>query len=173
MLEFGDIVFRMNQYNNLFFHTLCRKINFFRKFSTHLVFFLLFLQMYMTRHCACHFIIRSTENGSSWGWKYLGNIRRQRKFIPSKNQTIHIWNGFKYCYWTLIILFNINHLFVRRLDGFNYCYFSVVDPHPLPSCTFKIKLGWVLVCHKSNFENTAGTIVKAPIWSSKGQNGVL
>ena len=39
------------------------------------------------------------------------------------------------------------------------CYLSTIDPQPLSSNTFKIKYGWVLVCNKSNFKNTVGTII--------------
>ena len=38
-------------------------------------------------------------------------------------------NGFKYCYLTLIILFNINLLFAQ-LNGFKYCNLSTNDPQP-------------------------------------------
>ena len=31
-------------------------------------------------------------------------------------------NSFKYCYLTLIILFNANHLFAHSLNGSKYCY---------------------------------------------------
>ena len=40
---------------------------------------------------------------------------------------------------TLIILFNINHLFAHSLNGFKYCHIHAIDPQPLPSSTFKIK----------------------------------
>ena len=38
----------------------------------------------------------------------------------------HTLNGFKYCYLTLIILFNINCLFAHRLNCFKYCYLSLI-----------------------------------------------
>ena len=65
--------------------------------------------------------------------------------------------GFKYCYLTLIILSNINHLFTHSSDGFKHCYLTTIDPHPLPSNTYKIKHGWIC-CHKSNLRNMVGTI---------------
>ena len=36
---------------------------------------------------------------------------------------------------------------------FKYCCLSKVDPKAPPSNTFKIKLGWLLVCDKSNLKN--------------------
>ena len=43
-------------------------------------------------------------------------------------------HGLKYCSLTLIILFNINHLFKwlisNRLNGFNCCNLSRIKPHP-------------------------------------------
>ena len=42
--------------------------------------------MYMTHYSVCHFIIRSTKDGFSWGQKDLGKIFQ---FIYSENQMIH------------------------------------------------------------------------------------
>ena len=46
-----------------------------------------------------------------------GNILNKPEFTH-----LHTVNGFKYCYLTLLILFNINHLFAQSLNGFKYCY---------------------------------------------------
>ena len=54
------------------FHVTPSKILSFHKFPCNFFFFLLFILMYMNRNCICHSIIHSTEDGSSWGRKILG-----------------------------------------------------------------------------------------------------
>ena len=57
----------------------------------------------------------------------------QSSFVCSK------FNGFKYWYPILIILFNINHLLAHSLNSFKYCCLSTIDSQQSSSSTFKIK----------------------------------
>ena len=41
-------------------------------------------------HCVCYFIIRSSEDDSSWDQKYLRKIRRFLEFISFRSQTTHV-----------------------------------------------------------------------------------
>ena len=61
-------------------------------------------------------------------------------------------NGFKYCYPTLIILFNTNHLFVLSSNGFKYCYLSATDLQPLTSCICKVMIGLGTCLPQEQFE---------------------
>ena len=65
-------------------------------------------------------------------------LRLEPDYQMKFNAISRALNGFKYCYLTLIILFNI-HSFVHSWRGFRFCYFRATDPQQLPSSTFKIK----------------------------------
>ena len=46
----------------------------------------------------------------------------------------------------------------RGVGKYDY-HFSPIDLQSLLSDTFKIKSGWILVCHKRNSKNIVGTII--------------
>ena len=54
-------------------------------------------------------------------------------------------------------------LFARSSNRFKYRYLSAIDPQTPFSSTFKIKWGWVFVCHKSNLKNHIGAWHNQPI----------
>ena len=64
--------------------TSCKKY-FYCKFPSHLFFLLLFMQMYMTHHCACKFIICNLEDGCSWVQNNLGKMWHLFEFIPFRS----------------------------------------------------------------------------------------
>ena len=66
------------------------------------------------------------------------------------------FNGFKYCYQSLIVLFDFNPLFAHCLDISTIGISSQLICLTPPPSMFKIKQGVVLVCHKSNLKNTTG-----------------
>ena len=62
-----------------------------------------------------------------------------------------IWlNGFKYYYVTLIILFNINHLFEHYSNGFNFCYLAQIILFNVIICLHIVKRFQVLLFNIRN-----------------------